>query len=121
MDSIDIESACAAIRPALDGLGGLDILANAAGLTDRGGLEDTDIATFDRLMGVNARAPFFLMQMAAPNLRRRQSLIVNICSMLAYGGPPFLRSFTSMAIGIWAERRATEIELAIARLRMPLV
>jgi NAD(P)-dependent dehydrogenase (short-subunit alcohol dehydrogenase family) len=92
-DLLDIEGALAAIRPHLDALGGLDILVNAAGLTDRGGLDDTDIATFDRLFGVNTRAPFFLMQMAAPSLRRRRGVIVNICSILAHGGPPHLMTY----------------------------
>ncbi len=94
-DLIDIEAALAAIRPALDGLGGLDILVNAAGLTDRGGLEDTDLSTFNRLFAVNTRAPFFLMQIAAPDLRQRQGVIVNICSMLAHGGPPFLMAYSA--------------------------
>ncbi len=94
-DLIDIERACAAIEPALDGLGGLDILVNAAGLTDRGGLEDTDVATFDRLIGVNTRAPFFIMQTAAPRLKQRQGVIINVCSMLAYGGPPFLLAYSA--------------------------
>jgi NAD(P)-dependent dehydrogenase (short-subunit alcohol dehydrogenase family) len=94
-DLIDIERACAAIEPALDDLGGLDILINAAGLTDRGGLEDTDVPTFDRLIGVNTRAPFFLMQIAAPRLKQRQGVIINVCSMLAYGGPPFLLAYSA--------------------------
>jgi NAD(P)-dependent dehydrogenase (short-subunit alcohol dehydrogenase family) len=95
VDLLDIESAVAAIRPALDALSGLDVLVNAAGLTDRGGLEDTDIATFDRLFGVNTRAPFFLMQIAAPSLRRRRGVIVNICSVLAHGGPPHLMAYSA--------------------------
>jgi NAD(P)-dependent dehydrogenase (short-subunit alcohol dehydrogenase family) len=117
VDLIDIESACAAIRPTLDGLGGLNILANAAGLTDRGGLEDTDIATFDRLMGVNARAPFFLMQMAAPNLRRRQGVIVNICSMLAYGGPPFLLAYSASKAALVALTKGAANTLKRDRVR----
>ncbi len=94
-DLLDIERACAAVGPTLNSLGGLDILVNAAGLTDRGGLDDTDVSTFNRLIGVNTRAPFFLMQLSAPNLRRRQGVIVNICSMLAYGGPPFLLAYSA--------------------------
>jgi NAD(P)-dependent dehydrogenase (short-subunit alcohol dehydrogenase family) len=68
---------------------------NAAGLTDRGGLEDTDVATFNRIIGANTRAPFFMMQMATPSLRLRQGVIVNVCSMLAYGGPPFLLAYSA--------------------------
>ena len=35
------------------------------------------------------------MQAAAAKFRRRQGVIVNICSMLAYGGPPFLLAYSS--------------------------
>jgi NAD(P)-dependent dehydrogenase (short-subunit alcohol dehydrogenase family) len=93
-DLIEIDAARAVISPALETLDGLDILVNAAGLTDRGGLDDTDVATFNRVFGANARAPFFMMQLAAPSLRRREGVVVNVCSMLAYGGPPFLLAYS---------------------------
>nr|WP_315241107.1 SDR family NAD(P)-dependent oxidoreductase [uncultured Albidiferax sp.] len=38
--------------------GRVDILVNAAGLTDRGSILDTDPALFDSIFAVNVRAPF---------------------------------------------------------------
>jgi NAD(P)-dependent dehydrogenase (short-subunit alcohol dehydrogenase family) len=118
IDLIDIEKVCAAIAPALDRLGGLDVLVNAAGLSDRGGLEDTGIATFDRLLGVNTRAPFFLMQAAAASLKRRQGVIVNVCSMLAYGGPPFLLAYSSSKAALVALTKGVANTLKRDRVRV---
>lgn len=75
-------------------LGPIDLLVNAAGSTARGGLADTSPDTFDTLFAVNVRAPFFLMQLAVPAMRQGAT-IVNITSMLAHGGPPFLAAYSA--------------------------
>ena len=79
---------------ALDSLGLVDALVNAAGTTARGGLSDTTPDTFDFIFGLNVRAPFFLMQAVAPRMARGGT-IVNVTSMLAYGGPPFLLPYSA--------------------------
>ena len=65
--------------------GRVDTLVNAAGITDRGTVFDTSPELFERMMAVNLRAPFFLMQDAAKIMRREkiEGTIVNIQSMSA--------------------------------------
>lgn len=76
--------------------GRVDVLVNAAGNTSRCGLEDTSLADFERLFQVNVQAPFFLMQEAAkPMLAQGQGTIINVASMLAYGGPPNLATYSA--------------------------
>jgi NAD(P)-dependent dehydrogenase (short-subunit alcohol dehydrogenase family) len=77
--------------------GQVDALVNAAGLTDRGSLVDADLALWERLYAVNARAPFFLMQRLIRHLKARASggAIVNILSMHAHGGAPSLAVYGS--------------------------
>ncbi len=94
LDLTDIEPSREAISQAVAGLGDIDILVNAAGTTARGGLTDTTPQTFDHIFSLNVRAPFFTMQAIAP-VMPRGSVIVNICSMLAYGGPPFLLAYSA--------------------------
>jgi NAD(P)-dependent dehydrogenase (short-subunit alcohol dehydrogenase family) len=75
----------------------VDVLVNAAGITDRGTLLDTSPELFDRMLAVNLRAPFFLMQ-AAVRIMLRQKIagsIVNIMSMSANGGQPFLSAYST--------------------------
>lgn len=75
--------------------GRIDILVNAAGLTDRGTLFDTSPELFDRMFAVNVRAPFFLMQDAAKLMRREgiAGAMVNILSQSAHGGQPFIAAY----------------------------
>lgn len=86
----------ATIVPTADRLfGRLDILVNAAGDTSRGTILDTSVDLYDRLMAVNVRAPFFLIQDAAKVMQREriEGTIVNIQSMSAHGGQPFIAAY----------------------------
>jgi NAD(P)-dependent dehydrogenase (short-subunit alcohol dehydrogenase family) len=75
--------------------GRLDILVNAAAITDRGTILDTSPELFDAMFAVNVRAPFFLMQDAAKLMRRERvaGTIVNIQSMSAHGGQSFITAY----------------------------
>lgn len=72
--------------------GRIDGLANAAGLTTRGGVSDGTVEVWDSLFAVNARAGFLLMQAAIADMRARGAAgsIVNILSMNAHCGIPEL-------------------------------
>src|SRR5690242_16012915 len=43
-----------------EAFGRIDVLANVAGLTDRGSIFDTTLDLWDRMFAVNVRAPFVL-------------------------------------------------------------
>ena len=87
---------CRAVIEAADkAFGRVDILVNAAGITDRGDILTTDEELFDRTFAVNTRAPFFLMQEAIRRMVRdgNQGAIVNIGSTSALAGQPFIASY----------------------------
>lgn len=75
--------------------GRVDILVNAAGLTDRGNLLNTTPELFDRMFAVNVRAPFFLMQDAVKIMDREgvEGRIVNIGSASELAGQPFIAPY----------------------------
>jgi NAD(P)-dependent dehydrogenase (short-subunit alcohol dehydrogenase family) len=77
--------------------GRIDGLVNAAGLTTRGGFTDAETALWDRMMAVNARAPFFLMAGAIRDMLDRSApgSIVNIQSMNAHCGAPDLAIYAT--------------------------
>lgn len=86
------------IIPQVDAaFGRVDILVNAAGLTDRGNILDTSPELFDRMFAVNTRAPFFLIQDAAKVMIREgiEGRIVNIGSMSEHAGQPFLAPYSA--------------------------
>ena len=91
-------AAVAKVMPAADArFGRVDILANVAGLTDRGSIFDTDLDLFDRMFAVNVRAPFFLTQDALKLMQREGNggAIVNILSVNAYVGSPLLAPYSA--------------------------
>jgi NAD(P)-dependent dehydrogenase (short-subunit alcohol dehydrogenase family) len=87
---------CRALIAAADAqFGRIDVLVNAAASTDRGTILDTDPELFDRMFATNVRAPFFLMQEVISVMKREriEGSIVNICSMSALAGQPFIAAY----------------------------
>jgi NAD(P)-dependent dehydrogenase (short-subunit alcohol dehydrogenase family) len=75
--------------------GRVDALVNAAGLSDRGDIFGTTEERFNEIFNVNVRAPFFLIQESVRIMRRDKiaGSIVNIQSMSAHGGQPFITAY----------------------------
>ena len=75
--------------------GRVDVLINAAALTDRGDIFETTEERYNEIFDVNVRAPFFLIQEAVRIMRREKiaGSIVNIQSMSAHGGQPFITAY----------------------------
>ena len=75
--------------------GRVDALVNAAALTDRGNIFDTTEERYNEIFDVNVRAPFFLIQESVRIMRREKiaGSIVNIQSMSAHGGQPFITAY----------------------------
>jgi len=91
------------VIPAVDAaFGRIDIVANIAGLTDRGTLLDTDLALFEKMFAINVRAPFFLLQDAVKIMQRegRGGSIVNISSVNAHVGGPNLAAYSASKAAI---------------------
>ncbi len=95
-DLMDAGLPARAVAACVSTFGRLDVLVNAAGNTERCGLDDTTPEAFERLFGVNTRAPMFLMQAAVQAMRaNRSGTIVNMSSMLSHGGPPNLATYSA--------------------------
>jgi NAD(P)-dependent dehydrogenase (short-subunit alcohol dehydrogenase family) len=96
--NLEIEADCRRIAAtAHERFGRVDGLVNAAGLTDRGTIEATPVALWDRLFAVNVRAPFILMQEVVRQLEAvgRPGSIVNIITRSSHGGQPFLTAYSA--------------------------
>ena len=90
-DLADDASPQKAIAFMLAKFGKIDVLVNAAGNTARSGIDDVTLDTYRSLFDINVKAPLFLMQEAAKHMVAQQSgIIINVASMIAYGGPPNL-------------------------------
>jgi NAD(P)-dependent dehydrogenase (short-subunit alcohol dehydrogenase family) len=75
----------------------IDWLVNSAATSERGTILDTTPELYDRIMAINVRAPFFLMQAAIQTMIDRgiAGSILNILSMSSHGGQPFLSPYSA--------------------------
>lgn len=96
-DVADVEACHAAVEATIAAHGRVDGLVNAAGFTERGSLLDTTPAMFEQHVAVNLRGPFFLMQAAVQDMvsRGESGSVVNIITMSAHGGQPYLAPYAA--------------------------
>jgi len=115
-DLAEPTAAAAVVDAAVGEFGRLDILVNNAGITHWGSVAQTSLEDFDRLVAVNARAPFLMMRAAADRLADG-GRVVNISSGVTstalagiglYSGvKAFLDQVTKVAAVEFAARRIT--------------
>jgi NAD(P)-dependent dehydrogenase (short-subunit alcohol dehydrogenase family) len=96
-DVSQVDQCLAAVARTVELHGRVDCLVNSAGVTTRGNLLDTTPELFDEHIAVNTKAPFFLMQGAVRDMvaRGKGGSIVNIITMSAHGGQPYLAPYTT--------------------------
>ena len=108
------------VTAAVEALGRLDGLVNNAGIFPRGDLDGTDVAFFDRIQAVNARAPLFATKRAVQAFRAQKSggSIVNIGSVNAYVGQPDLLAYSMSKGALMTMTRNLGDALAPERIRV---
>jgi NAD(P)-dependent dehydrogenase (short-subunit alcohol dehydrogenase family) len=101
-DVADVPAAQRSVAAVVERHGRIDGLVNAAGLTTRGTLLDTTPELFDDHVAINLRAPFFLMQAAVADMITRGAAgsIVNVITMSAHGGQPYLAPYVASKAGL---------------------
>jgi pteridine reductase len=82
-DLLDAAAADSLVAAAQREFGCLDILINNASTFFPTEVGQVTSAQWDALLGSNLKAPFFLAQAAAPSLKARQGLIINIVDIHA--------------------------------------
>ena len=86
-DLAEVEAPRSLVSAVVNAFGGLDILINNAGFAKSRPISATTAEEWDRLMAVNARAPFLLCREALPHLKKSgRGRIVNISSVVGYKG-----------------------------------
>src|SRR5262249_49089752 len=112
-DLATVEGPRAAAGAALEAWGAIDILVNNAGTTAIESILDTRLENWDRLMGVNLRAPFLLAQALAPKMiEQRAGKIVNVSSRTSSVALVDHAAYMASKAGLNALTKAMTIEWA---------
>jgi pteridine reductase len=102
----------ALVGAALDAFGRLDVLVNNASSFFPVPVGEIEASHWEELMGSNLRAPLFICQQAAPELRKQRGAIVNIVDIHAERPLKGYPLYSIAKAGLAALTRALAVELA---------
>jgi NAD(P)-dependent dehydrogenase (short-subunit alcohol dehydrogenase family) len=117
-DVTDPPAAQQIVTAAVQHLGGIDVLVNAAGIIGMGTIENTTDEAWERMMATNVTAPFRLMRAAVPHLAERQGAVVNVSSVNGLRSFPGVLAYCVSKAGIDHLTRCAALELAPKQVRV---
>jgi pteridine reductase len=110
-DLLDVDAHPRLIADSVAAFGALDILVNNASTFYATPVGEISAAAWDDLVGSNLRAPLFLSQAAAPALRARQGLILNMVDIHGLRPLPDYPVYSAAKAGLIMLTRALAREL----------
>jgi NAD(P)-dependent dehydrogenase (short-subunit alcohol dehydrogenase family) len=111
--SVGTVDGCEAIvKAAIEGLGGLDVLVNNAGVSIDATIEKSDEVIWDETIDVNLKGTFFCVRAALPALRKSAGAIVNVASVSGLQGSAEGSVYCASKGGVVNLTRALAMELA---------
>lgn len=102
----------AVVRSAVEQMGGLDVLVNAAGVWSPRSVEASDEDFWDYVVDINLKGTYFCIRSALPALRSGRGNIVNVASDDGLKGSPDNTVYCASKGGIVNLTRALALELA---------
>ena len=112
----------ALIKTCVDKIGGIDILVNNAGIGVYGDTERTSVDDFRHVMEVNYFGSLYCIFETLPFMKRSgKGLIINIASVAAKFGVPYLGAYCSSKAALVAISQNLRIELAKSGISVAIV
>lgn len=116
------QSVAEAVASALETLGGLDVLVNAAGILRSSHTHETPLADFERVLGVNLIGTFLMVRETIPALREgNEAAVVNFSSTSANFAHPYMAAYAASKGGIQAMTHGLAAEYAADGIRFTAV
>jgi NAD(P)-dependent dehydrogenase (short-subunit alcohol dehydrogenase family) len=111
IDVSDPDSVRAGCDAAVETLGGLDVLVNAAGIMRSAHTHEMEIEEWNRVIGVNLTGTFLMCRAAIPALlRAKHPVIVNFSSTAAFGANPYMAAYSASKGGVNALTHSLALE-----------
>jgi NAD(P)-dependent dehydrogenase (short-subunit alcohol dehydrogenase family) len=106
------------VDAAAEALGGLDIVANIAGIMDWGPLDSFGEERWDRMLRINLGSVFHICQRAMPHLVQSRGNIVNMASAAALLGIAYTTAYCAAKAGVVALTKSLAVEFASQGVRV---
>lgn len=122
MDIGDEGSVRTGVAAAVEALGGLDVLVNAAGILRSSHTHETTLDQFERIIRVNLVGTFLVIREAIPALREgTSSAVVNFSSTSAGFAHPYMAAYAASKGGVQSMTHALAAEYAKSGVRFTAV
>ncbi|MER6308823.1 SDR family NAD(P)-dependent oxidoreductase [Streptomyces sp. NPDC001739] len=118
LDIADEAAVRSGVAAAVDGLGGLDVLVNAAGILRSAHTHETSLELFNRIIATNLTGTFLMIREALPALLAGTSpVVVNFSSTSASFAHPYMAAYAASKGGIQSMTHAIAAEYGKQGLR----
>lgn len=111
----------AAVDAAIAAYGQIDILCNVAAIVRFNHATDVPEAEYDRIMAINAAAPFWFCQAVIPHLLKTKGNIVNIASQAGLMGCPYIVPYAASKGAVIQMTKSLAMEYMDAPIRINAV
>ena len=109
------------VSETVQNFGQIDILVNSAGVIKTGSIENTTMDDWDKMMNLNVRSVFNLIQKCLPHLEATKGNIVNVSSVAGTRSFPGILAYCVSKAAIDQLTRCTALELAPKGVRVNAV
>ncbi len=109
------------VNDTFENFGQIDVLINAAGIILNGSIENTALADWDKMMNINLRSQFYLMNRCVPHLEKTQGNIVNVSSVAGTRAFPNVLAYCVSKAAVDQLTRCSALELAPKNIRVNAV
>ena len=106
------------VSETVQAFGKIDVLVNSAGIIKNGTIENTTLDEWDKMMNVNLRSVFYLMQKCIPHMIESKGNIVNVSSVAGTRSFPNVLAYAVSKAGIDQLTRCSALELAAKGIRV---
>ena len=105
----------------IEHFGQIDVLVNSAGIIFNGSIENTSLDEWDKMMNINIRSVFYLMNKCVPFLEKTQGSIVNVSSVAGTRAFPNVLAYCVSKAALDQLTRCSALELAPKNIRVNAV
>ncbi|HEX3100945.1 MAG TPA: SDR family oxidoreductase [Pyrinomonadaceae bacterium] len=109
------------VSDAVSNFGRIDVLVNSAGIIKNGSIENTTLDDWDKMININLRSVFVLMQKCLPYLVETKGNIVNVSSVAGTRSFPNVLSYCVSKAAVDQLTRCSALDLASKGVRVNAV